>query len=236
MGGRGSSSASGGKRKLTGSLEESKQRLEALGLKFGNSSNEARLDALGPEYVKEIADTLEVLEGRYGVIGYINQYREGYGTLDDSRLMLSVKSGGDAYAWVEGFKETGSITTLGVDSRRSHEAVQKSYQSSMETNFHPRSTIGAVPSIITHEYGHMLQWSMMRSSGGRYAGKHAASEKRKIMDIAKKKYGATKNDSSRYGLKNSMEFFAEAFASAHGGSPNAVGLAMQDYLAEFKGF
>lgn len=34
--------------------------------------------------------------------------------------------------------------------------------------------------------------------------------------------------------ENSYEFFAEAFANAHLGAPNAIGLAMCDYLRDNK--
>lgn len=39
---------------------------------------------------------------------------------------------------------------------------------------------------------------------------------------------------SNYGRSNSYEFFAEAFANAHLGAPNAIGLAMRDYLRDNK--
>lgn len=93
---------------------------------------------------------------------------------------------------------------------------------------------------ITHEYGHMLANVMTSKHNKKLrsefkqpisAAQFASQAKRSITSIAVKKYGAKKGDIvSRYGSSNSAEFFAEAFASAHGGSPNAFGKAMQDWL------
>ena len=83
---------------------------------------------------------------------------------------------------------------------------------------------------ITHEYGHMLS-NALAAKTGMTADGFSLKAYREISTIAMDKYGAKKGTSpSRYGSTSSAEFFAEAFASAHGGSPNAYGLAMLDWL------
>lgn len=58
--------------------------------------------------------------------------------------------------------------------------------------------------------------------------------KKEINSIAMKKYSSKGVAMSTYGQYNSYEFFAEAFANAHLGAPNAIGLAMRDYLRDNK--
>ena len=66
-----------------------------------------------------------------------------------------------------------------------------------------------------------------------YIGTEKAFRRRAYRDIASsavRKYGATGKDLSNYGKQNAAEFFAESFANANLGAPNAFGRAMQDYL------
>ncbi len=51
-----------------------------------------------------------------------------------------------------------------------------------------------------------------------------------IASSAVRKYDATGKYLSNYGKTNAVEFFAESFANANLGTPNAIGRAMQDYL------
>lgn len=85
--------------------------------------------------------------------------------------------------------------------------------------------------IVTHEYGHIMESALWKTSTtNQKEGVDARSRATKILKLAQKKYGATKKDVSSYGLTDSYEFFAEAFANANSGKPNAVGMAMTDYL------
>lgn len=77
-----------------------------------------------------------------------------------------------------------------------------------------------------HEYGHLTQYSYTNKTG-----KSASQIRSEVQSIAAKKYGATKsNQPSRYGATNQYEYFAESFASATGGRPNAHGKAMNDWI------
>lgn len=87
---------------------------------------------------------------------------------------------------------------------------------------------------ITHEYGHLVQHALyQRALKNGYNGTEEAFRQRAFVSIASsavRKYGATGKDLSNYGRNNAAEFFAESFANANLGAPNAFGRAMQDYL------
>lgn len=86
---------------------------------------------------------------------------------------------------------------------------------------------------VTHEYGHMLQNVLFSKSGKNDREAYADKVAKGIIKNAQKKYGMRGwNQISVYGRRNPHEFFAEAFANAHSTRPNAVGLAMRDYLKE----
>lgn len=109
----------------------------------------------------------------------------------------------------------------------------KSQRESAATGWHAL-TDGKITKVaaysITHEYGHMLSNALAAKSGMSADG-FSIRAWREVDAIAKSKYGAKKGSApSRYGETNRAEFFAEAFASAHGGSPNEYGKAMQDWL------
>ena len=64
-----------------------------------------------------------------------------------------------------------------------------------------------------------------------------ASINNKIIDIAMKQNPGmsrldVKKQMSKYGNSNQSEFFAEAFSNAHGGTPNVIGKAMQEWLKQ----
>lgn len=89
---------------------------------------------------------------------------------------------------------------------------------------------------VTHEYGHMLEnvlYQKAKQSG--YTGtqnQFNAKVKQEIHSGAVK-YGVSAisdGSPSGYGSTNAAEFFAESFASANLGKPNAYGKSMQDWL------
>ena len=85
---------------------------------------------------------------------------------------------------------------------------------------------------VTHEYGHMLHNALASRSGANKRD-FLMNAKRDIEHIASTKYGySASKHLSTYGASKPAEFFAEAFANAHLGAPNALGYAMQDYLAQ----
>ena len=103
---------------------------------------------------------------------------------------------------------------------------------------------------ITHEYGHLLQDSMLFTDDYRkgvskckdkkekeaFFRKHYVAEsdrhRREIIKIAKESdpdFDVSKYISD-YGRSDSNEFFAECFANARCGNPNALGDAMNEWL------
>lgn len=86
---------------------------------------------------------------------------------------------------------------------------------------------------VTHEYGHMLQNVMYSRSNTTFShAEYANAVRREVKQIATTKYGYRDGSGaiSTYGQKNAREFFAEAFANANSGNPNAIGRAMNDWL------
>lgn len=65
-----------------------------------------------------------------------------------------------------------------------------------------------------------------------FLDKAISSHKTAIEEIAKTKYNGMDIKISEYAEKNNSEWFAEVFANSQGGKPNALGMAMNDYLEE----
>lgn len=84
---------------------------------------------------------------------------------------------------------------------------------------------------FTHEFGHLVENYLLR---GRNTDAGANRIMNGIIDIAiqQSKLSRQKVTAliSTYGKKNSREFFAETFANAFSGKPNALGKAMKTYL------
>ena len=136
------------------------------------------------------------------------------------------------------YDSTGTPTGLLINRRlMSGIANMNAAQREMERIGWNMPTDGKVTSLarysITHEYGHLTESALYlksRSSGStKTEGQDARARTNAILKIAKG-YGATRGDVSHYGQQNSYEFFAEAFANAHSGKPNAIGRAMSEYL------
>ena len=105
-----------------------------------------------------------------------------------------------------------------------------------------------INATLAHEYGHMLQNSMIITpefvSGFNAVRPHTREyiidnfevvrirHRREIIDIARANnpnFDLFANI-SEYGRKNNAEFFAECFMNSQCGSPNELGLAMQEWL------
>lgn len=84
---------------------------------------------------------------------------------------------------------------------------------------------------FTHEFGHLVENYLLRD---RNTDAAADRIKNAIMDIAMQQSKLSSKEVasllSRYGTKNSREFFAETFANAFSGKSNALGKAMKTYL------
>lgn len=207
------------------SVQDSIKKIEDIGFIVSGRA-EAGLKALGDQYAQEVADMLESLEATYGAHA-VHQKARG----DVGMKFQAEDLGKSMYAAVWSNKYSGVANIIGFNTRFDYDAKNAAYKKEVADKWKMPSNLTGVQYTAAHEYGHMLQFSMMVKSGyNGTSGQFAAGQKKTIMSIAKKKYGATAADLSSYGATNSHEFFAEAFANAVGGSPNAVGKAMTDWL------
>lgn len=91
-------------------------------------------------------------------------------------------------------------------------------------------------SILTHEYGHILQNLIIteaRNNGLNMAWNEVQkTHRQEIIAIAREMFPNFDLNSqiSAYGRKNSAEFFAESFMNAQCGVPNQLGQAMNEWL------
>lgn len=91
---------------------------------------------------------------------------------------------------------------------------------------------------MTHEFGHILEMKLYKNNYPFGNSSGFASFSNKVKDDIIKV--AIKNNEkfdyfasiSKYGDKNSKEFFAEVFANMELGKPNELGIAMKEYLKD----
>lgn len=126
-------------------------------------------------------------------------------------------------------KQFMAINANVLGSTRKNLDVQKR----SEKNGHSAGTDGKITRrngyVVTHEYGHLLHNALAaKNNTSKY--NFTENAQKEITKIAKSKYKAGRSTVSKYGTKNSREFFAESFASLHSGKPNAFGKAMGDWL------
>jgi len=98
--------------------------------------------------------------------------------------------------------------------------------------------------VMTHEYGHVVEWSLLNKMVQKGALPdnskpkiNAISVRKGIIEKAMKMFpgsfeGELLNDTSQYGHKDACEWFAETFASMYNEKPRKVALAMREYLKE----
>lgn len=240
MGGRGSYSAGN-----YGEIDVSDGKEIAVSLRGG---------AIGAEETREGIDRMAEMAGLRDIDGtgdipkgilnaqlqQLQNLEHKYGAIrDDYVEMLAAPGDGSPTMALVAYNPASGRQTLVLNEshfmsvgglRRSIEREVK------DKNFMP--TDGSLTSsaryVITHEYAHILHnhlYNQAKQNG--YAGtrkQFVSREWMKIQKIANETYNAKKADLSRYGGENRREAFAEAFANAHSGKPNAVGKAMLDYL------
>lgn len=229
MGGRGMGSATSRKGASKGprSVSDSIAKLKGIGLNM-RADYENELQGLGDRFAHDMADQLEKLEGKYGAIAENS---------DGGGMNMSIgKRMGGTFAYVSRYRGTTRIIDFRISADRDYKSLNDKVKSSHDSNWMSKTKLSGIQQIATHEYGHILQFTMAKKAGKtdeRGIGAFASGQKKSIMNIAKKKYGATADDVSRYALTNSKEFFAEAFTSAVGGSPNAIGKAFNDYMDKY---
>lgn len=191
------------------------------------------VDRLG---FKEVTGTNRINTAVLGAYGnaLIGLERE-YGAIAASDSPSFTTFNGTATAAVRYDNMHPDRQSMGINATMmgSMSAYLKTQRESSSSGWHA-GTDGRITSeaaySITHEYGHMLSNALAAKSGvsADVFGVHA---QREISQIARSKYGATRGSSpSGYGRTSSAEFFAEAFASARLGAPNAYGKAMNDWL------
>lgn len=89
---------------------------------------------------------------------------------------------------------------------------------------------------MTHEFGHTLEMKLYKKynpTGNNIGYAHFSDKvKMDIISIAKQKNNNFDyfSNISKYGDRNSKEFFAEVFANLECGKPNELGKAMKEYL------
>lgn len=174
------------------------------------------------------AIALNNLERQYGAMGNLDTYGMEVLGMDSASAIAAVRydANGTPNALLINRSMMGSISK--------HNAIHRKDEASGWS----MPTDGSVKSVsrytITHEYGHILQTSMYqqaKKSGFKGTeGQYARSAANQITSHAQKRYGATQKHVSQYGSHNTAEFFAEAFANANSGKPNAIGKATSDWL------
>lgn len=169
------------------------------------------------------ARTLNVLERKYGAISASKNPVFTTGNATNGAIAAVMYDGADPS------KQIMVINSDYLGQLKPNLTAQKMSESSG----HFTKTDGKITSragyAITHEYGHMLH-NALASRSSRSSDSFTAKAEKEIRSIAKKKYGATSGNVSKYGSTNSKEFFAESFASLNSGSPNPYGKAMGDWL------
>ena len=245
MGGRGSVSVSGGK-VGKGELNGGKNDIKNIGGDSDARSDIQKMfvDELGFSDVKGLKGIDTAILGAQGIA--LNNLERKYGALAavgvGSMEVLGMDSA-SAIAAVRSNALTGQPNALMLNRRNFSEissmtAYQREAEKARWSMPTDSSTISLARYTATHEYGHIVESALyMRDraaqGGNLHEGVHAAQVKRDILSIAKG-YGGSATDVSRYGNYDSYEFFAEAFANANSGRPNAIGRAMNDYLRQHK--
>lgn len=202
------------------SRSEIREWYQQLG--FANVWNTDKIDA---EIMNENLSRLKELEAKYGAI-----------KASENPVLNGVQT--DALAFVSSIPRNRKSQSLNLSLSDGHtsanELAGRVIVASKIGNFMPygKSRKEAVAYTVTHEYGHMVQNIMYSNyTGGKSFSAYSDSVARGIIANARRKYGMNGIEHvSRYGLQSPQEFFAEAFANANSSTPNAVGLAMRDFL------
>lgn len=202
------------------SRNEIREQYQQLG--FVNVWNTDKIDA---EIMNENLSRLKELEAKYGAI-----------KASENPVLNGVQTNAFAYvASIPSNRKSQSLNfSLGEGHTSANELAGRVIVASKIGNFMPfgKSRKEAVAYTVTHEYGHMVQNIMYSNyKGNRSFNSYSNNVAMGIIATARRKYGMSNIEHiSRYGLRSPQEFFAEAFANAHSSTPNAVGLAMQDFL------
>lgn len=194
------------------------------------------IDELGVTSIGGTQDFNQAVIGAYGI--QLKNLERKYGAIGASNSVHIVTADGAGFKAAVGHDLQGNqVLYLNPSELGNIGRYTSSLKSEQQSGF-KMPTSGTVKNqaryTITHEYGHMLQNAMYRkavTNGYKGTqGQYARDVANEVTSEASKRYNAKKGDLSSYGASNSAEFFAEAFANANLGSPNAIGKAMNDWL------
>lgn len=206
-------------------FEENKKAIrERLGFNIADNS----LRKCDQKLLAQCIDQLEKLEKRFGAIrGSSNTVMKFNG------LMLE-----DAYvrSWEYSNKQH---LVLGKIFQSYEEMIRRAKESQLAGGSMPTKEADDILAVytVTHEYGHLLQHIMFRKakkSGYQYREDEFQKDCRSaIINMARRINPSCDPDAliSQYGRENpASEYFAEVFANAMLGRPNALGKAMEQWL------
>lgn len=184
-------------------------------------------DVIGTQSMSAYMLQLQKLEKEYGAI---------------HAIPTKVYAATGNFSAAAGSAGNGNAILLLNPRYMSNAAVLAKNKRKAEASFQSMPTNGRLTSYagytVTHEYGHLVQNALYERAISRGVSisedAFSARARREIVSIAMKRYSSSGIAMSNYGRSNSYEFFAEAFANAHLGAPNAIGLAMRDYLRDNK--
>lgn len=192
----------------------------------------------------------------------LHNLEQTFGAVKKSTGSICSVSGGratDAYVGAKVTDPTNQNLSLCPIAFNSYKSNVAETLSQIESGYiMPALKENASIYTVTHEYGHMVQNTVIKKAMEDYGLErlkasidyskktqkamfkqynkiHADTEKRccaEILDIAKEANVNFKlgDNISRYGRTNYAEFFAEAFANSQLGAPNEIGKAMQVWL------
>lgn len=202
------------------SRSEIREQYQQLG--FANVWNTDKIDA---EVMNENLSRLKELEAKYGAI-----------KASETPVLNGVYTRADAFVSfsLDNHKNQSLNFSLSKSAASANELAGANMVASKIGLFMPYGSgrKEALTYTVTHEYGHMVQNIMYSNYRGNMSfNSYSNNVARGIIANARRKYGMNNVEHiSRYGLRSPQEFFAEAFANAHSSTPNAVGLAMRDFL------
>ena len=236
MGGRGSSSPTS--RSVVGQIDDAEKQAR---IKAYRALKEAGFDAtdiratMPADQFAEIAERLVELEGEYGITGKDGESKVSlaYEQLGEAAGAAAVHSPGLQPMNVQRMTFNSSYDTKTVDAE-----MAKAQESGRFMPFDSKTTTNW-QYMATHEYGHAVQRHILHKLGGSWKSESEVDEmaqthKDKILVKSLKYVKDSGSFISKYAASSPYEFFAEAFANAHGGSPNGVGLGMRDFLTDVK--
>lgn len=180
--------------------------------------------------ISKATDQLIALENRFQIIHNL-----------ESSAITSVNNSGvnDAFGYVDLIGENPKAMKLhlcdnGFSNKRN--AIELVKKNVLKRNFMPCKESNYDVYTVTHEYGHMIQNSIVANEFNPTStddyNKVYALHREELMSIAKSIDSSIvfKSVISKYGAKDGGEFFAECFANSQLGEPNVLGEAMKIWL------